>query len=276
MNSEAEHEESDNIPQAGVTTGAEAERQETGVVGAEAGCQDTGAVSAGKKKGSIALYVVLIALFLGAMVYLTIRFGPQLTDMVKDPGALSARLNSFGWKGVLIFMAIQLLQVLVAAIPGEVVQIAGGYIYGTWLGTLYSITGIVAGSVLVFFIARLLGFPLVKMLVSPEHLKKFDFIINDEKSEAAMFLLFLIPGIPKDILTYIAGITPVKPLRFLVIITIARLPALIASSVIGSSTQKGNYVTVIILSVAALVLFVAGLLLKDRIIEKIKALSKKE
>lgn len=227
-----------------------------------------------KSKGRIALYFVLIALFLGAMAYLTIRFGPRLTELAKNPGSLSDKLEAYGWKGVLLFIGIQILQVLVAAIPGEVTQIAGGYIYGTWFGTLYSITGILAGSVIVFFIARLLGYPLVKMLVSPEQLKKFNFMINGDKSEAAMFLLFLIPGIPKDILTYIAGITPVKPLRFFIIITIARLPALFASSVIGSSTEKGNYVTVIILSVAALVLFLAGLFLKDRIIERIKRLSK--
>lgn len=262
MNSEAERRENDYTGKKEVSAGPKA-------VG-----PDAAAAGAGGKIGRIALYVALIAFFLAAMAYLTIKFGPQLTDMARDPGALSEKLNSFGWKGVLIFIGIQLMQVLVAAIPGEVVQIAGGYIYGTWLGTLYSITGIIAGSVLAFFIARLLGFPLVKMLVSPEHLKKFNFIINDEKSEAAMFLLFLIPGIPKDMLTYIAGITPVKPLRFFVIITFARLPALIASSIIGSSTQKGNYVTVIALSAAALVLFIAGLLLKDSIIEKVRTLSK--
>jgi len=228
-----------------------------------------------KNKSRIALYVVLIALFLGAMAYFTIKFGPQLTELARDPGRLSDKLNSYGWKGVLIFIGIQILQVVVAAIPGEVIQIAGGYIYGTWLGTLYSITGILIGSVLVFFIARILGYPLVKMLVSQEQLEKFNFMINGDKSEAAMFLLFLIPGIPKDMLTYIAGITPVKPLRFFIIITIGRLPALFASSVIGSSTEKGNFVMVIILSAAALVLFLAGLLLKDRIIDRIKKLSKR-
>jgi uncharacterized membrane protein YdjX (TVP38/TMEM64 family) len=161
------------------------------------------------------------------------------------------------------------LQVVVAAIPGEFVQIAGGYVYGTWLGTLYSLTGIVTGSVLVFLVARVLGYPLVKMLVAPKQLEKFQFMINSEKSEVAMFLLFLIPGIPKDILTYIAGITPIKPFRFFVIITVGRLPALLASSYIGHSTQKGNYTTVIILSIAALILFLAGLLLKDKIMDRL-------
>ncbi len=226
------------------------------------------------RKQKLALYFILIALFLGLLVYLALRYGPALTGMAREPEKMSELLNSFGWKGTLVFIGMQVLQVVVAAIPGEFVQIAGGYLYGTWLGTLYSLTGIFIGSILVFSVARLLGYPLVKLLVSQTQLDRFNFMINSEKSEVAMFILFLIPGIPKDILTYIAGITPVKPLKFFIIILIGRLPALLASSYIGHNTQKGNYVLVIVLSVAALILFVVGLLLKDKIIDKIHSLSR--
>lgn len=227
------------------------------------------------KKQKLAVYSILIAVFLGILIYLAVRLGPQLIALAGEPENLRMLLNSYGWKGILVFMGIQMLQVVVAAIPGELVQLAGGYIYGTWLGTLYSLTGIVLGSVLVFFMARLLGYPLVKLLVSPEHLKKFNFMINNDKSEIGMLILFLIPGIPKDILTYIAGITPIKPLRFFVIITAGRLPALLASSYIGSSTQKGNYGIVIILSVASVILFTAGILLKDKIINRVHKASRR-
>lgn len=225
------------------------------------------------KKHKLVLYIILIAAFLGLLIYLAVMFGPKLTSLARKPEDLRDLLNSYGWKGILVFMGIQMLQVVVAAIPGEFVQLAGGYIYGTWLGTLYSLIGIVLGSVLVFFIARLLGYPVVRLLVSQKQLEKFNFMINSKKSEAAMFILFLIPGIPKDILTYIAGITPVKPIKFFAIITMGRIPALLASSYIGSSTQKGNYGIVIILSVAAVILFVAGILLKDKIINKVHKMS---
>ena len=218
------------------------------------------------KRAKLTLYIILIVILITALAYLGIRFGPQITLLAREPERLSKILNSYGWKGVLVFICIQILQVVVAAIPGEVVQIAGGYIYGTWMGTLYSITGIFVGSVLVFSIARLIGYPVVRLFISAKQLEKYNFMINSKKSDAAMFVLFLIPGIPKDVLTYIAGITPVKPLKFFAIIMIGRLPALLASSYIGSSTEKGNYVIVIILSVAAIILFVAGILLKDRII----------
>lgn len=225
------------------------------------------------KKWRLVLDIVLIAAFLGILVYVTVKYGLQLTKLARNPDELKELLNSYGWKGVLVFMGIQVLQVVVAAIPGEFVQLAGGYIYGTWLGTLYSLAGIVAGSVLVFFVARFLGYRLVKLVVTPEHLKKFNFMINSKRSESAMFILFLIPGMPKDILTYIAGITPLKPLRFFSIIMLGRFPALLASSYIGSNTQKGNYGIVIALSAAALILFAVGVFLKDTILKKMHKIS---
>jgi uncharacterized membrane protein YdjX (TVP38/TMEM64 family) len=217
----------------------------------------------------------MIAAFSCVLVYLGIRFGPRVTELASKPQELYYMLNSFGWKGILIFIGFQVFQVVVAAIPGEFVQIAGGYVYGTFAGTLYSLAGIVTGSVLVFTIARLIGYPVVKLFVTPKQLEKFSFMMNSDKSEAAMFILFLIPGIPKDILTYIAGLTPVKPFRFFVIITIGRLPALLGSSFIGHSTQKGDYGIAIIVSTIAVVLFAGGLIFRNRIIDWTNRLIKK-
>lgn len=223
-----------------------------------------------KEKLKLVLNIVLITGFLALLVFATVRYGTEITRLARKPERLRVVLNSYGWKGILIFMLIQLVQVVAVAIPGEIVQLAGGYIYGTWLGTLYSLTGIIAGSVLIFLVAKLLGYPIVKIFVSQKNLEKFDFKMNNSKSELAMFVLFLIPGMPKDLLTYIAGLTPVKPLRFFVIITIGRLPALFASSYIGYSAGKGNYLIAVILSAAALVLFGAGVLFRDRIIGRLQ------
>jgi uncharacterized membrane protein YdjX (TVP38/TMEM64 family) len=85
-----------------------------------------------------------------------------------------------------------------------------------------------------------------------------------------MFVLFLIPGIPKDILTYIAGLTPVKPVKFLMIAVVARLPALFVSCYIGANLQERNYAVVIAASIAAILLFIAGVFLKDRVIDGVQ------
>ncbi|NTV88816.1 MAG: TVP38/TMEM64 family protein [Clostridiales bacterium] len=229
-----------------------------------------------KTKHRVELNAVLAVVFIAAAVYAGIRFGPYIIQLAKEPQLLKERLNSYGPVGVLIFIAIQTFQVIVAIIPGEVVQIAGGYIYGAIPGTIYSLIGIAAGSVMVFYIARFLGYSLVKSLVPPETLNKFNFLMNSNKTEIIMFILFLIPGLPKDFLTYIAGVTPIKPLRFFAVIIIGRLPGLFGSSYIGYYAQKGNYTIMIILSAAALVVFVAGLLNKDRIISHLHRHHKKK
>jgi uncharacterized membrane protein YdjX (TVP38/TMEM64 family) len=222
------------------------------------------------KKLKLALNIVLILLFAAAVVYVTAKYGPYITKLASKPEELKGVLNSYGWKGIIIFILLQVLQVVIVAIPGEFVQMAGGYIYGAWLGTLYSLAGIVLGSVLIFLVSRFLGYSLVKTFVSPKSLDKFSFMMNNSKSEIAMFVLFLIPGMPKDILTYIAGLTPIKPLRFFIIITAGRFPALFASSYIGYSAQKGNYLIAVVLSAAALALFVTGVFFKDRIIGRLQ------
>lgn len=216
--------------------------------------------------------IALSAVFVGIIIYLTVVFGQKFTKMAAEPEKLHDMLNTFGWKGILLFIALQTLQVVVAALPGQFIEIAGGYIYGPWLGTLYSLAGIIIGSVIVFCVAKFLGYRIVKLVASKEQLDKLSFMINSEKSEIGVFILYLIPGLPKDVFTYIAGITPIKASNFFIVMMLGRLPALFGSAYIGSSMQEGNYLAAIIVGVAAVILFVAGLLLKDKIIAKIRKL----
>jgi uncharacterized membrane protein YdjX (TVP38/TMEM64 family) len=232
-------------------------------------CYDTDVVE-GKtmeKSKPLAVNIVLVTLFVGTLVYLTIRYGPELTRLVNNPQQFREYLLSFGpWSSV-VFMLFQMIQVVIAIIPGEPLQIAGGYMFGTFLGTFYSIIGITVGYIIVFFIVKLFGYPLVKKLVAEKELEKFRFIINSPKLEATIFLLFLIPGIPKDILVYIAGLTPLNPITFFLIITIARTPALIGSAYIGAKIETNEYKTAVIVSIIASILFVFGIIYKDKIID---------
>ncbi len=221
----------------------------------------------GKLRPLIALNIILASLFVGAIVYVTIRFGPELTRLVSDPHKFREYLLSFGPWSAVVFMLFQVLQVVIAVIPGEPVQIAGGYIFGTILGTVYSTIGITVGYIIVFSSVKLFGFPLVKKFVSEKELEKFSALMNSPKLETTIFLLFLIPGIPKDILVYIAGLTPIKPVLFFIIITFARTPAMIGSSFIGAEIQSSEYLIAVIVSVIASILFVLGYIYKQRIID---------
>lgn len=215
-------------------------------------------------------YILLAAAFLGAMTAATILLAPAVTQLTRHPDRFQAYIDSFGHWSILVFIAFQILQVVVAAIPGEFVQIAGGYVFGTFMGTLYSVVGIMIGAAAAFFFARLLGVKVVNVLVSEKSLEKFRFLLNNRKAEIVTFLLFLIPGLPKDILVYVAGLSPIKPLRFFGIYLIARMPGLVGSSFIGSSIQQKDYLVAVIVFVVSCLLFLAGLLTKDFIMEKMK------
>jgi uncharacterized membrane protein YdjX (TVP38/TMEM64 family) len=224
------------------------------------------------RKRFLLIHGVMIAVFAAAMVFASIKYAPILTRLVSHPEKFKAFVDSYAPLSAVAYILVQAAQIVVAVIPGEVVQIAGGYAFGTLLGTLYSVLGAILGTLIVFFAVRLLGYGIVRRLVSAEKLAKFDFLMNNPKSEILLLLLFLIPGIPKDTLTYAAGLTPIKPLRFLLICTLGRLPGLWGSAYIGANLQERDYLPVWILSGVSVVLFVAGLLLKDKIIGKLNRL----
>ncbi len=222
-----------------------------------------------QKKLKIIMNSSLVVAFILVLLYLTIRYASVITELISDPDKFKQLLASYGYASALVFILFQIFQVIITLIPGEVVQIAGGYVYGTVLGTLYSVIGIFIGSIIVFYFSRLIGYPLVKLFVSHKSLEKFNFLINSEKSEVVMFFLFLLPALPKDILVYIAGLMPIKPLKFFLIFGIARFPALLGSSFIGANLYEKDYFFVVIVSLITIVLFVGGLLAKNKILKKL-------
>ncbi|MCL6591524.1 MAG: VTT domain-containing protein [Firmicutes bacterium] len=225
-----------------------------------------------KKKILITLNIFLILLFLALVTYLAIIYAPGITKLISKREQFRELLASYHSVSILVYIFFQVLQVVIAVIPGEVVQLAGGYVYGTFFGTVYSLAGILLGAVTAFYIARLLGYSLIKKVMPGERLDKLRTMINSPKSEITIFLLFLIPGIPKDMLVYIAGLTPVKPGVFFIIFIIARFPGILGAAFIGAKVQEQNYLPVVIVSVIACILFVIGFLKKEVIINKLHQL----
>ncbi len=219
---------------------------------------------------TVGIQVILLVIFLALMTYITITQAPAIGRLAGNPELFRQHLFAYGSRSVLVFIGLQAAQVIVAAIPGELMQIAGGYVYGTLWGTVYSLAGIAMGSIIVFYISRWLGYPLLKRIISPARLDKFTSMINSSRSEMIIFILFLIPGMPKDMLSYIAGTTPVRPAAFLFTSTLARLPGILTSAYIGSHLQKAQYGRAALVSVLALLLFAAGLLLKDKIMQHLQ------
>lgn len=166
-------------------------------------------------------------------------------------------LNSFGPLSVVIFIGLQIVQVLVAPIPGELNGFIGGYLYGPVLGTIYSTIGLTIGSWLAFLLARWLGMPFVERIVSPKIIQKYNHFM-EHRGIPITFILFLIPGFPKDALSYIIGLSRMKMSIFLIICTAGRLMGTIMLSVSGSYARNDHHAAMLaILGVSALITLLA-------------------
>jgi hypothetical protein len=156
-----------------------------------------------RRRRQIIIRGALFLAFLAALVFLTIRYGPEVTRLFSRPYRTREYLRSFGLAAPLIYILFQVIQVVVAFIPGEVVQVAGGFVFGTILGTVYSVVGAALGTLIAFLTARALGFSLVRILVPRETFDRLHSLINSPRSDVTVFILFLMPGVPKDPLTYL-------------------------------------------------------------------------
>ncbi len=160
-------------------------------------------------------------------------------------------LARFGPYAPFVFIILQALQVVMAPIPGEVTGFLGGVLFGTGLGFLYSTVGLTLGSALAFGLGRWLGLPLVHRLVSEEVYHRFDFLARTG-GELVTFILFLIPGFPKDYLCFLLGVSPLPFGTFLAISTFGRMPGTWLLSIQGAKVGGGYYVEfVVFLTVAA-------------------------
>lgn len=150
-------------------------------------------------------------------------------------------IRSFGALGWLVLLGIQVLQVFIALIPGEVVESAAGYAFGPLTGTVICYLGIAIASILIFRLTRRYGVKLVEVFVSREKINTLRFLNTERKRNGLIFLFYFIPGTPKDLLTYFAGLTDIRFREFLMISLTARLPSVISSTIGGHMLGNENY-----------------------------------
>ena len=180
----------------------------------------------------------------------------DLYDLLYDGTRLKGIISSYGASSPLAYILLQVLQVVVAPIPGGAIEFLGGYLFGVKAGFVYSMIGLVMGSVLAFGLARIFEKIAVEKFVSLRTRKKFDYLVGHE-GVILSFLLFLIPGFPKDALCYLLGLTPMHLGIFLVISTIGRIPGTLIACLQGGKAFDHQYMTMLILlGVSTLVILV--------------------
>ncbi len=205
-------------------------------------------------------------LFILAILVLFWIFRADIMSIIRDREALRAWILGWGWAGFLAFILLQVFQVVVFIVPGEIVQVAGGWIFGLWQSAGLSILGIGIGSLVNFAAGRILGRPFVVSLFGEEKVHHAEALAEGGKAAAGFFLLFAIPGIPKDVLCYVAGLTTMRFWTFLAISLAGRLPGIFGSAWIGDAAQKGDFRLAIVIIVIASILFLLGIVFRDRII----------
>ena len=174
-------------------------------------------------------------------------------------------IQGFGWAAPLVFIVLHMLQVIVALIPGEALEIGAGVAFGAVEGTILCMIGSALSSALVFIAVKRWGMKLVELFVEPEKISQMRFINDAEKMKRLTFILFLIPGTPKDLLTYFAGLTRLRVLEFVVISTLARIPSIVSSTVGGHYLESGDYLTAGIVFAATAAVSIVGLIVYSKI-----------
>ncbi len=204
---------------------------------------------------------VAIALF----TWLTVFLLRNVSVFSDDPEAFKAFVDGYGWKGVFIAVGIQVLQVIVSFIPGEMVEIGIGYTFGAVQGTLLCMLGVALASSLIFLLVKRWGIRMVELFVSRDKIDSLRFINSEKRLKRLVFLLYFIPGTPKDLFTYFVGLTRLRLHEFLIITLIARIPSVVSSTVGGNLILQKNYTAAVLLFAVTGAVSLAGMLLYTRL-----------
>lgn len=192
-----------------------------------------------KKKKKIVITGAVV--FLIIMLVLGFTLGGKIVSMVRDPKVFRNWVQGTGIWGKFLMIGISAFQIIVAVIPGEPIEIASGYAFGWIEGAILCLIGSLIGQTIVFLFAKKYGMDFIEVFVKKEKIEKVSFLHDSEKIYISIFLIFLIPGTPKDVLSYVAGITPVKLLPFLLVSCLARIPSVVSSTIGGSFLGTKNY-----------------------------------
>jgi uncharacterized membrane protein YdjX (TVP38/TMEM64 family) len=208
------------------------------------------------KRAGVICFLVLLALLVYQYYSEIWTQTVKLWNLLPDHHRLRDFILSFGVYSPLVFILLQVMQVVVAPIPGGATEFLGGYLFGVKAGFFYSMIGLTLGSWVAFKIARMFEKWAIEKFVSVQTMRRFDYLVEHE-GVIISFLLFLIPGFPKDALCYILGLTPMHLGMFLVISTIGRVPGTLIATLQGAKAFEEQYkLFLILLGVSALLILV--------------------
>lgn len=190
----------------------------------------------------IIIFIITIMILIGCTIYLY----SIMKELLKPEGRenLKIEIQQNGPNGILLLLGLEAAQIFLPILPGEPIEILAGMCYGTFGGLIFIMLSVFIVTAMIFFMVRKFGRDFVYTMVSKEKIQKIEnskLFTHPKQIEYIMLILFLLPGTPKDLLTYLAGLLPIKPSRFIVIATLARLPSIISSTYAGATLINGNW-----------------------------------
>jgi uncharacterized membrane protein YdjX (TVP38/TMEM64 family) len=208
-------------------------------------------------------WVLFLCILAGVVFFIAYQYNSQLWiqvvklyDLLHDHHRLKGFISSFGPYSPIAYILLQVLQVVIAPIPGGAIEFLGGYLFGAKSGFLYSMIGLLLGSLLAFSLARIFEKVAVEKFVSEQTRNRFDYLV-EHQGAILSFILFLIPGFPKDALCYILGLTPMHWGIFLIISTLGRIPGTLMATLQGAKAFDHQYkFFLILLGISTLVVLV--------------------
>ena len=214
-------------------------------------------------KKKIYLFAIVVALlFIAAVGYLV---GKPMVEFVREPERFRAWVDSSGFVSRVIFVGMVVFQLVIALIPGEPLEMGAGYAFGAVEGTILCIIGCVIGSALVFLFVRRFGVKLVEVFFPREKIRSLRFLQDSRRLNLLTFIVFFIPGTPKDLLSYFIGLTDMKLGTWLCITAVARIPSIVTSTVTGDALGLKDYQFALIAFGVTLALSLAGILVYRRL-----------
>ncbi|MDD5551745.1 MAG: VTT domain-containing protein [Candidatus Pacebacteria bacterium] len=221
--------------------------------------------------------ILKFLLFLLILILIGILLWRPLNNLLQNQDNLRNFILNFDILAPIVLILLVVLQILFAPIPGQIAGLAGGYIFGPILGTIYVMTGFIIGSFIVFTLSRRYGRPFVEKVVKKKTIKKFDNLVSD-KGLFTLFLLYLLPVFPDDAISYIAGLSKLKIRDLIIISTIGRLPGFLILSLVGAEivSRESNLYLVLfgILMILSFVLYLNRERLENFMIKVVKYFKK--
>ena len=208
--------------------------------------------------------LLLILIVVGIPIYIWFFHGDWIKS-IENIDDVVAFLEKYETQSIFVYIGLQIVQIVISIIPGQVFQMAAGYIYGFWPALLFAMTGALLGTTLSFMLAKALGRDFLHIFFGEEKMSYYIERLNSKKMYAIVFFLYLIPGIPKDMVSYAAGVSEIKFKPFIIISALGRLPGMIGCLLMGDMMMEENYTGAVIIGVFAVIAFALCIIFRKKI-----------